>query len=100
MKKLFVRNITDNSIHEVWKYMSVTESVWCDTWPGHHIIGYDCEWYDETVQIDVNKLNQINNIIRTCYTVLNAITNQKLNMIEGKDTYAIASVIGKFLDNE
>lgn len=52
------------------------------------------------VLIDKDTLNKMNNIIRTCYHVLNAIPNQKLNMLEGKDTYAIASVIGKFMNYE
>lgn len=46
-----------------------------------------------------DKLTKMYNIIRTCYHVLNAIPNQQLNMIEGKDTYAIASIIGKFLND-
>lgn len=34
-------------IHQVKKYIIDTngsESVWCDTWYGHHRIGQDCEW--------------------------------------------------------
>lgn len=34
-------------IHQVKKYIIETngsESVWCDTWYGHHRIGQDCEW--------------------------------------------------------
>lgn len=49
---------------------------------------------------DDEKLTKMYNIIRTCYHVLNAIPNQQLTMIEGKDTYAIASIIGKFLNDE
>jgi hypothetical protein len=89
MKKLFVKNITDGSIHEVWKYMGVTESVWCDTWHGHHVIGYDCEWYNENTEV--------NKLLSLALHALNLIPNKKLKIDGVEDTYEIASLISKYL---
>lgn len=38
-------------VHDVHKYINDSEgreNIWCDTWYGHHIIGQDCEWLDES----------------------------------------------------
>lgn len=40
-------------IHDVHKYINDNEgreNIWCNTWYGHHIIGQDCEWYEEAAQ--------------------------------------------------
>ena len=42
---LYVKNVSDGSIHEVFKYIKNPEGeihIWCYTWYGHHIIGKDC----------------------------------------------------------
>ena len=44
---MFVQNIKDGSIHEVRKYIKSDDSevgVWCNTWYGHHRIGFDCKF--------------------------------------------------------
>lgn len=36
-------------VHEVWKYIKAAdgrEEIWCNSWYGHHAIGFDCEWLD------------------------------------------------------
>lgn len=43
---ILVKNIKDNTIHEVRKYIKSDdgeESVWCNDWYGHHKLGIDCE---------------------------------------------------------
>lgn len=47
---LYVINIEDKTIHKVRKYIienDGTESVWCDTWHGRHIIGRHCDFVSE-----------------------------------------------------
>jgi len=42
---LWVKNVEDGSVHEVFKYIKNMEGeihIWCTTWYGHHIIGRDC----------------------------------------------------------
>lgn len=42
---LWVKNIEDGSVHEVFKYIKDPEGeihIWCSTWYGHHRIGRDC----------------------------------------------------------
>lgn len=42
---LWVKNIEDGSVHEVFKYIKDPEGeihIWCSTWYGHHILGRDC----------------------------------------------------------
>ena len=43
--ELYVKNVEEGSIHEVFKYIKDPEGeihIWCATWYGHHIIGRDC----------------------------------------------------------
>jgi hypothetical protein len=43
--ELHVKNVSDGSVHEVWKYIKNQEGeihIWCHTWYGHHILGKDC----------------------------------------------------------
>ncbi len=43
--ELWVRNVSDGSVHEVNKYIKNPEGeihIWCHTWYGHHILGRDC----------------------------------------------------------
>ena len=43
----YVKNIEDNSVHEIQKYIKGTDGeqhIWCNTWYGHHIIGKSCEF--------------------------------------------------------
>jgi hypothetical protein len=42
---LWVKNVEDGSVHEVFKYIKDHEGeihIWCSTWYGHHRIGRDC----------------------------------------------------------
>ncbi len=43
--ELWVKNVEDGSVHEVFKYIKDPEGeihIWCTTWYGHHRIGRDC----------------------------------------------------------
>lgn len=43
--ELWVKNVEDGSVHEVFKYIKDHEGeihIWCSTWYGHHRIGRDC----------------------------------------------------------
>jgi hypothetical protein len=45
-----IRNLSDGSIHEVFKYIKDSDnriSVYSTTWYGRHIIGEDCEFYNQ-----------------------------------------------------
>jgi len=44
---LYVKNLEDNTIHEVRKYIKSddgVQSIWCNTWYGRHVIGVDCKF--------------------------------------------------------
>lgn len=47
--ELWVKNVEDGSVHEVFKYIKDPEGeihIWCTTWYGHHRIGRDCVFYE------------------------------------------------------
>jgi hypothetical protein len=47
---LFIRNFTDDSTHEVWKYLKDDQgiiSIWSHTWYGRHVVGQDCEFVNK-----------------------------------------------------
>ena len=43
-----IRRLSDGVIFEVREYVNGfgEESVWCDDWYGHHLVGRDCEFVD------------------------------------------------------
>jgi hypothetical protein len=51
-----IRRISDGVIFEVRKYVNGfgEESVWCDDWYGHHMIGRDCEFVNAYTAEDMN----------------------------------------------
>lgn len=63
---LFVRSLTDDSLHEVRKFIKDEEgiiSVWSPTWYGRHVIGQDCEFVSQEDQINLHSyLHTTNNI--------------------------------------
>lgn len=51
MSKITVKRLSDNTVHEVFKYIKSPEgeeSVWCASWYGHHVIGVDCEFCEQS----------------------------------------------------
>jgi hypothetical protein len=59
----FIRNLTDDSIHEVWKYIKDdqgTISIWSNTWYGRHVIGQDCEFVSQEDQINLHSYLHLN----------------------------------------
>lgn len=46
---LLIKDKSSGLPHEVVKYLKSTgaeQCVWTVTWPGRHIIGQDCEWFN------------------------------------------------------
>lgn len=42
----------DGKIYKVFKYLvsaEQEENIWCNDWYGRHVIGRDCEWYNEKI---------------------------------------------------
>ncbi|MDF3076146.1 MAG: hypothetical protein K0S09_35 [Sphingobacteriaceae bacterium] len=49
--KLYVKDKSTGDIHEVRKYAvsgDGQQGIWCDTWYGHHVIGSDCEFVQQS----------------------------------------------------
>jgi len=50
---LFIKRKSDGEIFKVRKYVKaempdLEEHVWSNDWYGHHIIGSDCEWANDS----------------------------------------------------
>jgi len=59
---LFIKRKSDGEIFKVRKYVKsdepiLEEHIWSNDWYGHHIIGSDCEWAnDSTSEKDLREM--------------------------------------------
>jgi hypothetical protein len=64
-----IKRISDGEVFEVRKYIKGNgeESVWCDHWYGHHVVGVDCELVKTYTAEDMDSFAEWTCIDGWCY---------------------------------